>query len=122
MTQKDIVTHLINIDEKLYTDCQIYQDIEKAVISRDRELFFNIVNNNKNNKNISKEMKQALKIYNDMKQYISNSFVYEYLNSIVEGINNVIKQIKHTACGYKKFNHLKAIVMLIKGLLNLIIT
>ena len=40
------------------------------------------------------------------------------LNEIVESINNVIKQIKHTACGYKKFNHLKARVMLIKGLLN----
>lgn len=33
-------------------------------------------------------------------------------------INNVIKQIKHTACGYKKFTHLKARVMLIKGLYN----
>ena len=40
------------------------------------------------------------------------------LNGIVEGINNVIKQIKHTACGYKKFTHLKARVMLIKGLYN----
>ena len=39
-------------------------------------------------------------------------------NEIVEGINNVIKQIKHTASGYKKFNHLKARVMLIKRLLN----
>ena len=54
----------------------------------------------------------------DMEKYISNSFDYEYSNGIVEGINNAIKQIKHTACGYKKFNHLKARVMLIKGLLN----
>ena len=122
MTQKDIVTYLINIDEKLYNVYQIYQGIEKTVNSRDKELFFNIVNNNKNNKNISKKMKQALKIYNDMKQYISNSFDYEYSNGIVEGINNVIKQIKHTACGYKKFNHLIARVMLIKGLLNPIIS
>ena len=28
------------------------------------------------------------------------------------------KQIKHTACGYRKFKHLKARIMLIKGLLN----
>lgn len=118
MTQKDIVTYLINTKEKLYNDYQIYQGIEKAINSRDKELFFNIVNNNKNNKKISKKMKQALKTYKDMEQYISNSFDYEYSNGIVEGINNVIKQIKHTACGYKKFNHLKARVMLIKGLLN----
>ena len=118
MTQKDIVTYLINTNEKLYNDYQIYQGIEKAINSRDKELFFNIVNNNNNNKNISKRMKQALKTYKDMEQYICNSFDYEYSNGIVEGINNVIKQVKHVACGYKKFNHLKARVMLIKGLLN----
>ncbi len=118
VTQKDIVTYLINTDEKLYNDYQIYQGIEKAINSRNKELFFNIIDNNKNNKKISKKMKQALKTYIDMEKYISNSFDYEYSNGIVEGINNVIKQIKHTACGYKKFNHLKARVMLIKGLLN----
>lgn len=118
MTQKDIVTYLINTNEKLYNDYQIYQGIEKAINSRDKELFFNIVNNNKNNKNVSKKMRQALKTFKDMEKYISNSLDYEYSNGIVEGINNVIKQIKHTACGYKKFNHLKARVMLIKGLLN----
>ena len=69
-------------------------------------------------KNISKKMKQAIKTYKNMENYIANSFDYEYSNGIVEGINNVIKQIKHTACGYKKFNHLKARVMLIKGILN----
>lgn len=118
MAQKDIVTYLINTNEKLYNDYQIYQGIEKSINSRNKELFFNIVNNNKNNKNISKKMRQALKTYKDMEPYIRNSFDYEYSNGIVEGINNVIKQVKHTACGYKKFNHLKARVMLIKGLLN----
>ena len=122
VTQKDIVTYLINTDEKLYNDYQIYQGIEKAINKRDKNLFFNIVNNNKNNKNISKKMKQALKTYKDMEKYISNAFEYEYSNGIVEGINNVIKQVKHAACGYKKFNHLKARVMLIKGLLNTINT
>ena len=117
-TQKDIVTYLINTDDKLYNDYQIYQGIEKAINNRNKELFFNIVNNNINNKNISKKMKKALKTFKNMEQYISNSFDYEYSNGIVEGINNVIKQIKHSACGYKKFNHLKARVMLIKGLLN----
>ena len=118
VTQKDIVTYLINTNEKLYNDYQIYQGLEKAMETKDKVLFFDIVNNNRSNKNISKKMKQALKTYKNMEQYISNSFDYEYSNGIVEGINNVIKQIKHAACGYKKFNHLKARVMLIKGLLN----
>ena len=118
ITQKDIVTYLINTNKKLYNDYQIYQGIEKAINTRDKQLFFDIVNNNKNNKYISKKMKKALKTFKDMEKYIANSFDYEYSNGIVEGINNVIKQIKHAACGYKKFSHLKARVMLIKGLYN----
>lgn len=42
-------------------------------------------------------------------------------NGIVEGTNNVIKQVNHNACGYRKFNHLKARIMLIKGLYNPIV-
>ena len=118
MTQKDIVTYLINTNKKLYNDYQIYQGIDKAINDRNKENYLNIVHNNLNNKNISKKMKKALKTFNNMEKYIINSFDYEYSNGIVEGTNNVIKQIKHTACGYKKFNHLKAIVMLIKGIYN----
>ena len=118
MTEKEIVTYLINTNDTLYNDYQIYQGIDKAINSRDKDLFFNIVNNNRNNKNISKKMKKALKTFKDMEKYINNSFDYEYSNGVVEGINNVIKQIKHTACGYKKFKHLKARVMLIKGIYN----
>ena len=118
VTQKDIVTYLINTNVQLYNDYQIYQGIDKAINTRNKNLFFNIVNNNINNKNISKKMKKALKTYKNMENYITNSFDCEYSNGIVEGINNVIKQIKHTACGYKKFSHLKARVMLIKGLVN----
>ena len=118
MTQKDIVTYLINTNKKLYNDYQIYQGIDKAINDRNKENYLNIVHNNLNNKNISKKMKKALKTFNNMEKYIINSFDYEYSNGIVEGTNNVIKQIKHTACGYKKFTHLKARVMLIKGIYN----
>ena len=63
-------------------------------------------------------MKKAIRTFNDMEKYIVNSFKYEYTNGIVEGINNVIKQVKHVVYGYKKFTHLKARIMLIKGLYN----
>ena len=121
ITEKEIVTYLINTDKTLYADYQLYQGLDNAINIRDKNLFFKIVNNNLNNKIISKKSKKALKTFKEMKQYIDNSFDYEYSNGIVEGINNVIKQIKHTACGYKKFTHLKARVMLIKGLYNPII-
>ena len=118
ITQKEIVTYLINTDKTLYNEYQIYQGLDKAINNRDKELFYKIVNNNKNNKYISKDMKKVLKTFKNMEKYIKNSFDYEYSNGIVEGINNVIKQIKHTACGYKKFTHLKERVMLVKGLYN----
>ena len=53
-------------------------------------------------------MKKSLKTFINMEQHIVDAFDYEYSNGITEGINNLIKQIKH----------LKARVMLIKGLLN----
>ena len=118
MTQKDIVTYLINTDKTLYNDYQIYQAITKAINNKDKETYVNIVHNNINNKNISKKMKKALKTFNNLEEYILNSFDYEYSNGIVEGTNNVIKKIKHSACGYKKIKHLKARVMLIKGIYN----
>ena len=118
MTQKEIVTYIINTNKTLYNDYQIYQGLIKAINDRDKKTYLNIVHNNKNNKYISKKMKKALKTYINLEEYIINSFDYEYSNGITEGMNNLIKQIKHSACGYKKFNHLKARVMLIKGLLN----
>jgi len=118
MTEKEIVTYLINTDDTLYNDYQVYQGIDKAVNNRDKELFLNIVHNNKNNKTISSKMTKALKTYIKLETYILNALEYEYSNGMVEGMNNLIKQVKHSACGYKKFNHLKARVMLIKGLLN----
>ena len=42
-----------------------------------------------------------------MKEYILNTFDYEYSNGIVEETNNLIKQIKHTTCDYRKFKRLK---------------
>ena len=53
-----------------------------------------------------------------MKNHILNALKYEYSKGIVEETNNLIKQIKHAACGYKKFKHLKARIMLVKELLN----
>ena len=60
MTQKDIVTYLINTDKILYNDYKIYQAIIKAINDKDKKTFINIVNNNiKNNNNkISKKMKK----------------------------------------------------------------
>ena len=82
--------------------------------NKDKDLFSNIIHNNKNNQNISIKMLKALKSYINLERYILNSFEYEYLNGMVEGMNNLIKQIKHNACGYRKYSHLKARVRLVE--------
>ena len=116
VSQIDIVTYLINTDKEFYNTYQIYQGIIKAIDNRDKSKFLNIIHYH--DKNISKYMKKALKTFRNMEEYIVNAFDYEYSNGITEGMNNLIKQVKHSACGYRKFKHLKARVMLIKGLLN----
>ena len=116
MTQKEIVTFLINTNDSLFATYNLYQGIIKSIDKRDKETFLNIIH--KANKNISSYAKKAIKTFINMEKYIVNAFDYKYSNGIVEGTNNLIKQIKHTACGYKKFKHLKARVMLIKGLFN----
>ena len=116
MSQDDIVTYLINTNEELYETYQIYQSILYSITNKKKDVFLSIINGK--NLKVSRYMKKAIKTFKNMEQYILNAFDYEYSNGIVEGTNNVIKQIKHTACGYRKFNHLKARIMLIKGLLN----
>ena len=68
--------------------------------------------------NISNYAKKANNTLLKMEKYIVNAFDYDLSNGITEGTNNVIKQMKHTACGYRKFSHLKARIMLIKGIYN----
>lgn len=118
MSQYDIVSYLLNTNEELYETYQIYQSILYSIDTKNKDIFLSIINGK--NFKISKYMKKALKTLKNMKEYILNAFDYEYSNGIVEGTNNLIKQIKHTACGYRKFKHLKARIMLIKGLYNLI--
>lgn len=116
MSQYDIVNYILNTNEELYETYQIYQSILYSIDIRNKDIFLSIINGK--NLKVSKYMKKALKTFKNMKEYILNAFDYEYSNGIVEGTNNLIKQIKHTACGYRKFKHLKARIMLIKGLLN----
>ena len=72
--------------------------ILKSIDKRDINLFLSIINNKNNN--LSIYANKANKTFINMKSYILNSLKYEYSNGIVEGTNNLIKQIKHAACGY----------------------
>ena len=116
VTEKYVVTYLINTNKELKATYNYYQGILKAIDKKDKNLFLSIINNKDNH--ISDYAKKVNKTFINMKNHILNALEYEYSNGIVEGTNNLIKQIKHAACGYKKFKHLKARIMLVKGLLN----
>jgi len=114
ITQYDIVQYLINTNQDLKYTYNLYQVIIKAIDSRDKKKFLHIIHNVKQ-KNLNKHVKKAIKTYLNFEKDIVNAFDYELSNGIVERTNNVIKQVKHNACCYRKFSHLKARIMLIKG-------
>ena len=116
VTQKYIVTYLINTNKEFKATYNYYQGILKSIDKRDKKLFLSIISNKDNQ--ISNYANKANKTFLNMKNHILNALDYTYSNGIVEGINNLIKQIKHAACGYRKFKHLKIRIMLVKGLLN----
>lgn len=116
VSEKYIVTYLLNTNYELYVTYNYYQGLLKALKNKDKQKFLNIIHHP--SKDISSYAKKANNTLLDMEKFIINAFDYDLSNGIVEGTNNIIKQIKHNACGYRLFKHLKARVMLVKGLYN----
>jgi transposase len=116
VSQKDIVTYLINTDETLKATYQCYQGLINSIKEKDFNKFKNIVIH-KNNK-ISDKMKKVLKLYNENIKYIENSFKYDINNGIIEGKNNLIKSIKRIAFGYRKYDHFVARIFLISNIIK----
>lgn len=116
MSQKELVTYLVNTDYTLKATYECYQGIINSIKDRNFEKFKNIIYHQ--DKDISQKMKQALKLYKENIQYIENSFKYDINNGIIEGTNNLIKSIKRIAFGYRKYNHFIARIFLIKGIIK----
>lgn len=115
ISQKEIVTFLINTNSILKDTYECYQGIINSIKNKDFEKFKNIIYHP--NKNISDKMKHVLKLYRDYIPYIENSFKYDINNGIIEGTNNLIKTLKRIAFGYKKYSHFVARIFLIKGII-----
>ncbi|MBP3461407.1 MAG: ISL3 family transposase [Bacilli bacterium] len=116
VSQKDIVTYLINTNPTLKATYECYQGIINSIKEKDFKKF-NLIVKHQNN-NLSFKMKQVLKLYNENIKYIENSFKYDINNGIIEGTNNLIKSIKRIAFGYRKYDHFIARVFLIKGIIK----
>ena len=116
ISPKEIVNYLINTDKTLKATYECYQAIINSINDKDFTKFKKIVEGS--NKNISKKMKQALRLFKENIIYIENSFKYDINNGIIEGTNNLIKCLKRIAFGYKKYNHFISRVFLIKGIIK----
>lgn len=113
VSQKDIVTYLVNTDSSLKATYECYQGIINSIKDKDITKFKNIIYNL--NKNISPKMVKAFTLYKNNIKYIENSFKYDINNGVIEGTNNLIKTIKRIAFGYRKYSHFITRVFLIKS-------
>ena len=116
ISQKEIVTYLINTNHTLKATYECYQGIINSLKEKDFNKFKQIIENQNNN--ISDKMKQAIKLYNENIKYIENSFRYEINNGTIEGTNNLIKTLKRIAFGYRKYEHFVSRIFLIKGIIK----
>ena len=116
VSQKDIVTYLINTDKTLKANYECYQGIINSIRNKDFSTFKNIIYNHHNN--ISPKMIKVFRLYKENIKYIENSFKYDINNGIIEGTNNLVKAIKRIAFGYRKYDHFIARIFLIKGIIK----
>ena len=116
ISQKEIVTYLINSNSLLKNTYECYQGIINSLKKKDFQKFKSIVEHQ--NKNVSVQMKKALKLYKENIKYIENSIKYDINNGIIEGTNNLIKCLKRIAFGYRRYDHFIARIFLIKGIIK----
>lgn len=116
VSQKDIVSYLINTDKELKATYECYQGIINSIAERDFIKFKNIVEHQNNL--VSDKMSKALKLYRENIKYIENSFKYDINNGIIEGKNNLIKCIKRIGFGYRKYNHFISRIFLISSMIK----
>ena len=115
ISQKDIVTYLVNTDETLKNTYECYQGIINSIKNKDFNKFKSIIDHQTN---ISDKMKQAINLYKENITYIENSFKYDINNGIIEGTNNLIKTLKRIAFGYRKYEHFISRIFLIKDIIK----
>lgn len=116
ISQEDIINYIINTNITLKADYNCYQGIISSLNEKNFNKFLNIINHP--NRNLSAKMKKALNLYRENIKHIENTFKYKINNGIIEGTNNIIKTIKRIAFGYRKYDHYKARILLIKGIIK----
>ena len=115
VSDEDIVDISLNIDKTLKDTYDCYQCLREDIEKRDFELFTFHLNYFKDK--VSDRMKTSIDTCFYYLDFIKNSFIYDYSNGPIEGVNNFIKVLKRVAFGYRNFANFRTRIFITSNLL-----
>ncbi|MDU2565127.1 MAG: transposase [Anaerococcus sp.] len=126
VSELDVVEKSIAVDTVLKDTYLCYQSVRSDIELRNFNMFKNHLLYFKDR--VSDRMKTfidtCLRYIDDTClryiDLIKNSFIYEYSNGMIEGINNFVKVLKRVAFGYRRFVNFRTRIFLTRNLINAI--
>lgn len=115
VSDEDIVDISLNIDKTLKDTYECYQCLREDIEKRNFELFAFHLSYFKDK--VNDKMKTSIDTCFYYLEYIKNSFIYDYSNGPIEGVNNFIKVLKRIAFGYRNFANFRTRIFITRNLL-----
>lgn len=114
ISELDVVDESISVDRILESSYICYQCIRDDIEKKDFESFKKHLIYFKDK--VSTKMQVSINTCFEYLDFIKNSFIYEYSNGPIEGINNFIKVIKRIAFGFKSFVNFRTRIFICRNL------
>ncbi len=105
VSNEDIVDISLDVDNTLKDTYDCYQCLREDIEKRNFELFTFHLSYFKDK--VSDRMKTSIDTCYYYLDFIKNSFIYDYSNGPIEGVNNFIKVLKRIAFGYRNFTNFR---------------
>ncbi|OPF88495.1 hypothetical protein BW731_10075 [Vagococcus martis] len=103
LSEKELLERLLTYDSKLTEAYNTYQQILRAIKTKDYSLFLELINRPTG----FKEFIPVFKTFKKYREEIKNTFETSYSNGPLECMNNHIKVIKRNAYGMRSFYNFK---------------
>lgn len=91
VTRRDVLNYILSLDKSFRVSYEIIQEVRKAVKDRDEVSLKELMDMD------TRGVAKAIKTMKRYREYMINSFKYEYSNGPLEGVNNKIKLIKRVS-------------------------
>lgn len=109
LTQEQIVEEGLAVSPKLRATYDLMQDFRQALANHDPKQMSQLCDEDVA---LGEQMKVTLKTFKHNRKAVLNAATSKYSNGCVEGTNRKIKQIQHTAYGYRNFSNMTGRIML----------